>query len=77
MPVPATLGAEVTKVSRRCFWLLSGDEELAVPSWPARPRRSDEAGNFWRPRPRAAGGCRGAARKRCLTAPADPVSVHG
>ena len=26
-----TLGAEVTNVSRHCFWLLLGDEELAVP----------------------------------------------
>jgi Protein of unknown function (DUF2442) len=27
----ATLGAEVTNVSAHCFWLLLGDEELAVP----------------------------------------------
>ena len=27
----ATLGAEVTNVSMHCFWLLLGDEELAVP----------------------------------------------
>ena len=26
-----TLGAEVTNVSAHCFWLLLGDEELAVP----------------------------------------------
>ena len=26
-----TLGAEVTNVSTHCFWLLVGDEELAVP----------------------------------------------
>ena len=26
-----TLAAEVTHVSRHCFWLLLGDEELAVP----------------------------------------------
>ena len=26
-----TLGAEVTNVSGHCFWLLLGDEELAVP----------------------------------------------
>ena len=26
-----TLGAEVTHVSTHCFWLLLGDEELAVP----------------------------------------------
>ena len=26
-----TLGAEVTNVSTHCFWLLLGDEELAVP----------------------------------------------
>ena len=26
-----TLGAEVTNVSKHCFWLLLGDEELAVP----------------------------------------------
>lgn len=31
MPGTATLGAEVTHVSRHCFWLLLGDEELAVP----------------------------------------------
>jgi len=28
---PATLDAEVTNVSKHCFWLLLGDEELAVP----------------------------------------------
>jgi hypothetical protein len=27
----ATLAAEVTNVSGHCFWLLLGDEELAVP----------------------------------------------
>ena len=27
----ATLGAEVTNVSTHCFWLLLGDEELALP----------------------------------------------
>ena len=27
----ATLGAEVTNVSPHCFWLLLGNEELAVP----------------------------------------------
>ncbi len=27
---PVTLGAEVTNVSTHCFWLLLGDEELAV-----------------------------------------------
>jgi len=26
-----TLAAEVTNVSKHCFWLLLGDEELAVP----------------------------------------------
>ena len=26
-----TLEAEITNVSRHCFWLLLGDEELAVP----------------------------------------------
>ena len=26
-----TLGAEVTNVSKHCFWLLLGEEELAVP----------------------------------------------
>ena len=26
-----TLGAEVTNVSKHCFWLLLGDEEVAVP----------------------------------------------
>ena len=26
-----TLAAEVTHVSKNCFWLLLGDEELAVP----------------------------------------------
>ena len=26
-----TLGAEITNVSIHCFWLLLGDEELAVP----------------------------------------------
>ena len=26
-----TLGAEVTNVSKHCFWLLLGNEELAVP----------------------------------------------
>jgi hypothetical protein len=31
MPGTATLGAEVTNVSKHCFWLLLGDEELAVP----------------------------------------------
>jgi len=31
MPGTATWGAEVTHVSRHCFWLLLGDEELAVP----------------------------------------------
>jgi len=31
MPGNAILGAEVTNVSRHCFWLLLGDEELAVP----------------------------------------------
>ena len=31
MPGSATLEAEVTNVSRHCFWLLLGDEELAVP----------------------------------------------
>lgn len=31
MPGTGTLGAEVTHVSRHCFWLLLGDEELAVP----------------------------------------------
>lgn len=31
MPGTATLGAEVTNVSRHCFWLLLGNEELAVP----------------------------------------------
>lgn len=28
---PNTLAAEVTNVSQHCFWLLLGDEELAVP----------------------------------------------
>jgi Protein of unknown function (DUF2442) len=27
----STLGVEVTNVSGHCFWLLLGDEELAVP----------------------------------------------
>ena len=27
----STLAAEVTNVSKHCFWLLLGDEELAVP----------------------------------------------
>lgn len=31
MPGIVTLGAEVTNVSKHCFWLLLGDEELAVP----------------------------------------------
>ena len=31
MPGIDTLGAEVTNVSQHCFWLLLGDEELAVP----------------------------------------------
>ena len=31
MPGTVTLAAEVTHVSRHCFWLLLGDEELAVP----------------------------------------------
>ena len=31
MPGTVTLGAEVTNVSTHCFWLLLGDEELAVP----------------------------------------------
>jgi hypothetical protein len=31
MPGPATLGVEVTHVSRHGFWLLLGDEELLVP----------------------------------------------
>jgi hypothetical protein len=31
MPGTVTLAAEVTKVSTHCFWLLLGDEELAVP----------------------------------------------
>ena len=31
MPGHATSGAEVTHVSRHGFWLLLGDEELAVP----------------------------------------------
>jgi Protein of unknown function (DUF2442) len=31
MPGSATLEAEVTNVSRHCFWLLLGNEELAVP----------------------------------------------
>lgn len=31
MPGTVTLGAEVTHVSKHCFWLLLGDEELAVP----------------------------------------------
>jgi len=31
MPGTATSEAEVTNVSRHCFWLLLGDEELAVP----------------------------------------------
>lgn len=28
---PVTLAAEVTNISPHCFWLLLGDEELAVP----------------------------------------------
>lgn len=28
---PVTLAAEVTNISAHCFWLLLGDEELAVP----------------------------------------------
>lgn len=31
MPGTATSGVEVTNVSRHSFWLLLGDEELAVP----------------------------------------------
>ena len=31
MPGTVTLGAEVTNVSKHCFWLLLGDEEIAVP----------------------------------------------
>lgn len=31
MPGTVTLAAEVTHVSRHCFWLLLADEELAVP----------------------------------------------
>jgi hypothetical protein len=31
MPGAVTLGAEVTNVSKHCFWLLLGEEELAVP----------------------------------------------
>ena len=31
MPGTITLGAEVTNVSKHCFWLLLEDEELAVP----------------------------------------------
>ncbi len=31
MPGNATLGAELTNVSAHGFWLLLGDEELAVP----------------------------------------------
>ena len=31
MPGTVTLGAEVTNVSKHCFWLLLGEEELAVP----------------------------------------------
>jgi Protein of unknown function (DUF2442) len=30
MPGTVTLGAEVTNVSKHCFWLLLGEEELAV-----------------------------------------------
>jgi Protein of unknown function (DUF2442) len=30
MPGITTSGAEVTNISRHCFWLLLGDEELAV-----------------------------------------------
>jgi len=30
MPGSVTLGAEVTNVSKHCFWLLLGNEELAV-----------------------------------------------
>ena len=31
MPGTVILEAEVTNVSKHCFWLLLGDEELAVP----------------------------------------------
>lgn len=31
MPGTVTLDAEVTNISRYCFWILLGDEELAVP----------------------------------------------
>ncbi len=31
MPGIVTSGVEVTNVSKHCFWLLLGDEELAVP----------------------------------------------
>ena len=31
MPGTSILAAEVTNVSPHCFWLLLGDEELAVP----------------------------------------------
>ena len=30
MPGTTTLEAEVTNISKHCFWLLLGDEELAV-----------------------------------------------
>lgn len=31
MPGTTTLAAEVTNISKHCFWLLLGEEELAVP----------------------------------------------
>ena len=31
MPGTVTLAAEVTNVSKHCFWLLLGDNKLAVP----------------------------------------------
>ncbi len=31
MPGSSNLAAQVTNVSRHCFWLLLGEEELAVP----------------------------------------------
>ena len=31
MPGTATSEVEVTNISKNCFWLLLGDEELAVP----------------------------------------------
>ena len=52
MPGTATSEAEVTNVSRHCFWLLLWDEELPVPfsdfRW-FRKATSDRLSDFRRP----------------------------